>query len=228
MSPDALAGDVLEGRERIFDAILGLDGDSIRGELIELQQRAGSDLVVADILVPVLRRVGDLWEQGRLGVLHEHHASTIIRSVIGQFRRPALRDEDCPTVVLCCPPGELHDLPGHLFSLMLLERGVAPLVLGADTPWKALVAAVRATSASACVLSGMRPNRLRWRGTVLTQIAASTTLFVAGPLAEGELPDGVRTLADEWRNAAAVVAQTALRPTGVMAEVALGTESPSG
>lgn len=192
---------VLQGREEIFDAILGLDADTMRQLILGFQASGGTDLVVADVLIPVLRRVGDMWASGQLSVLHEHHASRIVRSVMAEFRRPATKTEAQVPVVMSCPPGELHDLPSHLFSLMLLERGLAPVVLGADTPWKATAAAVRSCSARACVLSGMKLAGLRHRSAVVKLLAQSAPVLVAGPLGERTSIPGVSALSPDWRAA---------------------------
>lgn len=202
--PPDRAADVLRGREEIYDAVLGLDAQTIQRLVMGFKLTGGTDVVVADVLIPVLRRVGQQWEDGQLSVLHEHHASSIIRSMVAQFRRPVMRAER-PTVILACPPGELHDLPAQLFSLMLLDRGMAPIVLGADTPWKATAAAVRSSAARACVLSGMKPGAIRYRHTVLKMLAGSAPVFVAGPLGEGLEVPGVVSLSHDWRIAADVV-----------------------
>ncbi|WP_170226428.1 cobalamin B12-binding domain-containing protein [Rudaeicoccus suwonensis] len=193
---------VLETRNDVFDAILGLDGDLLHHDLVAYHDRFGSDSLVADVLIPVLRNVGDMWEQGQLGVLHEHHASGIIRSVIGTIRRPAFSTSAAGNVVvLACPPRELHDLPNHLFSLMLLDRGLAPVVLGANTPWKALTAALHSTGAVSCVLSGVNPVLIH-RYPLLSRLASITPIHLAGPLGDGVEVAGVHRLSDDWRAAA--------------------------
>jgi MerR family transcriptional regulator, light-induced transcriptional regulator len=202
---------ILNTRADIFDAILGLDGALLHRELSDYHERHGNDSLVADVLIPVLRQVGDMWECGKLGVLHEHHASNIIRSVVGTFRRPAFDDGTASTVILACPPGELHDLPNHLFSLMLLERGLAPIVLGANTPWKALAAAVRSTDCAACVVSGINPRKIGRHKAVLSTLNGVSPVFLAGRLAALEVP-GVRTLSDDWRHAASAVDAAASLP----------------
>jgi MerR family transcriptional regulator, light-induced transcriptional regulator len=199
---------VLDTRADLFDAILGLDGDLLHGHLLRYHAEYGSDSLVADILIPVLRHVGDMWESGKLGVLHEHHASNIIRSVVGTFRRPAFTDKTAPPVILACPPGELHDLPNHLFSLMLLDRGLAPIVLGANTPWKALAAAARSTGCGACIVSGINPRLIRRYATVLTTLNATTPVLLAGPITAHRIP-GIRALSNDWRQAATTVTTAA-------------------
>ncbi|WP_313490433.1 cobalamin B12-binding domain-containing protein, partial [Dermacoccus nishinomiyaensis] len=211
LTMDLQTNDILtaEVGRRIFDAVLTLDEDALRAEFARARDEHGVDALVADVLVPALHHVGVMWSAGELSVMHEHHASNIVRSVVSEFRGEAVRTESerdaRPRVVLTCPPGELHDLPNHLFSSMLVERGWAPLVLGANTPWAATSAAVRATSARACVISGMKATSFAARRSELTVMARSTLVYVAGPGATLAGVPGVVALGDDWREAADVV-----------------------
>lgn len=189
---------------RIFDAVLTLDEDALRDEFTRALDEHGVDALVADVLVPALRHVGVMWSAGELSVMHEHHASNIVRLVVSGFRGEAAA-KGRPRAVLTCPPGELHDLPNHLFSAMLVQRGWAPLVLGANTPWAATSTAVRASGARVCVISGMQPASFAARRLELTMMARSTPVFVAGPGAGRSSIPGITALGDDWRQAADLV-----------------------
>lgn len=215
---------MLAVRDDVLDAALGLDAELMQRLLREYVKEYGTDAVVADVLVPVLRTVGDLWEAGRLSVMHEHFASQVVRSVVAEIDPAGPRDGR-PMVVLACPPAELHELPSHLFAAMLRHRGLATVVLGANTPWKGTVAALRAVRGRACVISGIRPGSLATRGSALARVSASTPVFAAGPAADGLSVPGVVCLPDDWRSAADVVAQTvsgALAPAGLTSAAASG------
>lgn len=191
-------------REQLFDAALGLDGDTMRVVVLDCLDTHGVDVVVADVVVPVLRHIGELWQQGRLSVMHEHHASGVLRSLAGELRR-GLPREGRRTIVLTCPPGELHDLPSHLFSAMLVDRDFASVVLGASTPWRSTLTATRAVGADAVLVSGTRPRSLRTKSSFLAQMAQSVPLFVAGPAATDLAIPGVTGLPPDWREAADLV-----------------------
>ena len=97
---------------------------------------SGVDDTVTRVIMPVLREVGDGWESGELGVLHEHFVSSSFRGVLGELRMP-VQAELARTVILACPPRELHDLPLELFGAMLHARGWRVVSLGANTPMTA-------------------------------------------------------------------------------------------
>ncbi|WP_226344077.1 cobalamin B12-binding domain-containing protein [Agilicoccus flavus] len=162
--------------DAFFDAASRLDSNGMREALVECSAVHGVDVVVADVIVPALRRIGDLWEEGRLSVLHEHVASQVIRSVVDDFGQSADR-EGRPAVVLACPPGELHELPSHLFAAMLRVRGWVPIVLGANTPWRATVRSLSSFRAQACLISGIRAGSLASRGAGLSRMARSVCVL---------------------------------------------------
>ncbi|WP_374928630.1 B12-binding domain-containing protein [Kytococcus sedentarius] len=201
-----------ETRVTMSRAIRELDSEALRRAVLDSHHDLGTDAVVADVLVPALREVGDLWQVGELSVLHEHHASQIVRSVVEEFRREEL-PADAPRVVLACPPRELHELPLHLFALMLAGRGCAPFPLGSSTPWRAIADARRILDARVLVLSGALPAGFTQRARPLRALARSGPVCVAGAAASGALPEGVTRLSDDWREAADAVAELAC-PSG--------------
>lgn len=204
--PLSSPGTSSRAHEQILDAVVALDGDRLRDVVLRYADQHGHDALVVDVLVPTLRRIGVMWERGRLGVMHEHLASSIVRSAIGQLTRP-VRATGLPKVVLSCPPGELHDLPLHMFALMLVERHLDPLVLGADTPIPAIAQTARAVTARACVVATVRPRAiLAYRGA-LERLSENRPVFVAGPV--GAAFPASRTLGllpHDWREAADIVA----------------------
>lgn len=204
---------IIACREDLLDAAIGLDDERIRQIVFAFRDARGTDVAVVDVLIPILRRIGTMWEDGRLSVLHEHVAAQVVRSVVDEFGRPFDRNGR-PTVVLACPPGELHDLPLHLFAAMLRDRGWAPVVLGSNTPWGATAAALRAVGARACVISGIRPASLLAHSAGLTRMSHSVDLYLAGPARQEVHLPGVTSLPDDFRVAASILTGTQTRATG--------------
>ncbi|MEO6789362.1 MAG: B12-binding domain-containing protein [Ornithinibacter sp.] len=195
-------------REQLMAAVTSLDGVGVRRAFDRSLQAHGVEDTVVDVAVPVLHEVGLGWQSGRLGVVHEHFASTTFRGVLTELRAP-VPDRRDRTVVLGCPPRELHDLPLELFGAMLHARRWRTVSLGANTPIAALAEAVRFLQADACVLAGVRPAAFASRGPSLARLGGSVPLFLAGQgaLALIEPPLGVVVLPADFRAAAHVVDQ---------------------
>lgn len=181
----------------------------VRRLLNDALARHDVDTVVAEVIVPLLHRVGDMWEEGRLGVLAEHAVSAVVTSVIDDTAHTCGRTRG--TIVLACPPGELHDLPTRLFAAMLRARGFATVVLGANTSWPAMSRAVRTHGAQACIVTSIRAHSLRGRAPELSRMSRTVAVYVAGRAALGVHVSGVTRLPDDWRSACDLVTADACR-----------------
>ena len=193
-------------RRTVMAAVRDLDGPTVRDALLQSLLTCGVDDTVAEVVMPVLHDVGDGWERGDLGVLHEHFVSSTFRGVLGELRMPTQGDL-LRTVVLACPPRELHDLPLELFGAMLHARWWRVVSLGANTPMVAIGEAVRYLEADACVLAGVRRSAFESRMSSLSRLAERVPLFLAG---EGAIalptpPAGATVLPRDLRVAAEMV-----------------------
>jgi len=109
--------------------------------LIENRLSGGSDPpgVLTELLVPVLRSIGDRWAAGELSVGDEHRATAVAYRLIGrlglQFGR---RGRTRGTVVLAAPSGDLHALPVTIVADLLRWRSFEVIDLGANTPGEAI------------------------------------------------------------------------------------------
>src|SRR5215207_8610888 len=166
-------------RGTVMGAVRDLDGGTVRDVLLQSLLVSGVDDTVTEVVIPVLREVGDRWQSGELGVLHEHFVSSSVRGVLGELRTP-VQGEQVRTVVLACPPHELHDLPLELFGAMLHARRWRVVSLGANTPMTAIGQAVRFLNADACVLAGARRSAFESRMPSLSRLGARVPLFLAG------------------------------------------------
>lgn len=193
-------------RRTVMNAVRELDGPAVREALLRTLFVSGVDAAIVQVVMPVLRDVGDGWERGELGVLHEHFVSRTFRGVLDGLRMP-LQGDQVRTVVLACPPHDLHDLPLELFGAMLHARWWRVVVLGPNTPMAAVGDAVRHLDADACVLAGVRRSAFESRLRSLSRLGERVPLFLAG---EGALalpvpPAGVTVLPRDLLVAAAMV-----------------------
>jgi methanogenic corrinoid protein MtbC1 len=213
-----MAAQVIDGavaRHIVMAAVRELDGGAVRDALLGALQDLGVDDTVREVLIPVLRQVGDGWQSGELGVLHEHFVSSAFRGVLGELRMP-VSGEQARTVVLACPPHELHDLPLELFGAMLHGRRWRVVSLGANTPMTAVGEAVRFLRADACVLAAVRPSAFESRMPSLARLGARVPLFLAGEgaFALARTPRDTTVLPRDLREAADTVDAVASDRTG--------------
>ncbi len=205
MTPDPHL-DLSATRDQVMAATRDLDGSTVRDLLLDALLVRGVDATVSEVMMPVLRDVGEAWEAGHLGVVHEHFVSSSFRGVLGELRLP-VSGAQARTVVLACPPHELHDLPLELFGAMLHARWWRVVSLGANTPMTAIGDAVRFLRADACVLAGVRRSAFEARMPSLARLGLNVPLYVAGEgaYALSRTPEGATLLPRDLVAAAAIV-----------------------
>ena len=112
------------------------------------------DMVTSHLIVPLLKTLGERWEQAEGSVAEEHFFSAYLRNKLGarfHHRTPRARG---PVLVAACLPGEQHEIGLMLFSLSALERDFRVVLLGADIPLDEIPSPVHKTQARGIILSG--------------------------------------------------------------------------
>ena len=131
----------------LVDAIVGaaraLDPRTMTLLYRQVLRRRDVGRAWVEVFAPALRRVGDLWEEGRLGVQAEHLTSELLQSELrAVVRANRLRVAGLP-VVLASADDEQHHLPLLALEAELARHGVASLFLGPRVPSDALMSALR-------------------------------------------------------------------------------------
>lgn len=127
---------------RVCDQLLKGD-EAGSWSVIERALAAGADPqnCYLDIVGPALARIGEGWENGRLGVADQYVATaTAVRVVARLGARFRRRGRSRGTVVLGAPRGENHSLPIAICADLVRLGGFTVLELGADVPAEAFVA----------------------------------------------------------------------------------------
>ncbi|RPJ20970.1 MAG: MerR family transcriptional regulator, partial [Planctomycetaceae bacterium] len=97
--------------------------------------------VCTELLLGGLSSIGEAWFKGEATVHQEHFASAVathqVEKLIGATA-PWRRER----VLLACPPGELHAFGLLFLALLLRQRGLNTVLLGASVPVERLDAAV--------------------------------------------------------------------------------------
>ena len=131
---DAGGPSIRDVRFRMLEALLSFDR---RGALEAYHDvmRLPPERRVEEVLLPVLRQVGELWEANECGVGEEHFASAFIREklagIIEDLDTGAARG---PEAVCAGVPGELHECGLMAAAIHLATRGWRVVYLGPDVP----------------------------------------------------------------------------------------------
>jgi DNA-binding transcriptional MerR regulator/methylmalonyl-CoA mutase cobalamin-binding subunit len=134
LGPRACEHELADVRAQLRDALLRFD----RAGALAAYERLGP-LPPArrseDVLLPVMREIGDLWEEGSAVVAQEHFASAFVREKLAAL----IAELDSgvapgPEGVCAGAPGELHEFGLMACALQLAAAGWRVLYLGANVP----------------------------------------------------------------------------------------------
>ena len=198
LAPAAAATDLRAALERLDDAAAHAAFDRLLADY-------STPAVLDDVVLPLLRELGDGWERGEISIAQEHFASNLLRGRLLGLARGWDRGSG-PRAVLACPPGERHDLGLVIFGLALRDQGWRITFLGADSPPGTVVDTVRRLAPAAVVLALADPARLEGVEQMAADLAdLPTTVWVGG--AGAEPVAGAQLLAGSPFEAASLVAR---------------------
>jgi DNA-binding transcriptional MerR regulator len=139
----------------VVQAAMRFDGTQIREALDRATAAIGVEAVIRDVALPAMAQLGSRWKAGTCEVGNEHVGTEGVRAWLGRqaaMAPPPWRG----SIVMGCGPGDLHTIGLEAFGVLAARRGWSPRSLGAMTPTRAFVDAVRATHARAGVVVAQR------------------------------------------------------------------------
>ena len=120
--------------DELFNAVLQFDSEKCH-QLFDLYfSQFHYRTVFYSIIVPLMYKVGEAWEQGELSVIKEHMISNIIHQRAMSFFNLFHPSPVMPKVMAICPEGEQHQIGLLLYTLFLKEQHYSVFYIGADTP----------------------------------------------------------------------------------------------
>jgi DNA-binding transcriptional MerR regulator len=146
-----------ERRDALRHALLSYDEAAAHAVIDQLLMEFDAETLMRSAFLPILREIGELWEQGRISVAEEHFASNLIRRRLGGLAR-GWEDGVGPRAIVACPADEEHDIPLLMFGISLGNRGWRITYLGPRTPTEDLLKAVETLHPQLVVLGSPRED----------------------------------------------------------------------
>ena len=180
-APDDLAGSILE---RCLSAVHRLDSRDLEVQLERASVALARIQLVERVLVPLMHRIGDLWQEGALRPVHEHVASAVVRSFVGAMGSAYRGNPGAPRLIATTPARQHHELGALIVSACAAAEGWDVTYLGSDLPAEEIAAAALQKSARAVALSITYPPDDPLLATELEKLGrllpASVRLVVGG------------------------------------------------
>ena len=134
-----------------------LDAARLEGALIDAERAFPRPAYIGHVIAPFIADIGNGWREGRLRIVQEHLASSVLRRVLLSFLTRDTHAEHAARVVSATPSGQVHELGVLLAALAASSAGHAVTHLGADLPAEEIALAARALDANVVLLSIVYP-----------------------------------------------------------------------
>jgi methanogenic corrinoid protein MtbC1 len=146
----------------LFDACLNaemlLDSEALKRALENAEVALSKPMLIEQLIVPLMHKIGDLWRDGVLRVNHEHMATAVVRSFLGNIRAAYETPPTAPGIVITTPIGQLHELGALMAAATASSEGWLVTYLGPNLPAEEIAAAAKQNQAKAIGLSIVYPG----------------------------------------------------------------------
>ncbi|MGR8953562.1 MAG: MerR family transcriptional regulator, partial [Gammaproteobacteria bacterium] len=119
---------------KCFAAVIAFDARALESHFENAIVELGTQNFIEDLLNPLLTQIGERWKTGELRPVHEHMASSIIRSLTYILRNNSPCPPKAPRMVVTTPLGQLHELGALLAAIIAELKGWQVTYLGANLP----------------------------------------------------------------------------------------------
>ena len=144
--------------ENCLQFVKQLDPERLQRALEDAEVALSRPRFIEQLIAPLLQKIGELWRDGTLRVIHEHMATAVTRSFLGNVRSAYDVPETAPGVVTTTPVGQLHELGALMASATASAEGWRVTYLGPNLPAEEIAAAARQNQARAVALSIVYPT----------------------------------------------------------------------
>jgi methanogenic corrinoid protein MtbC1 len=140
------------------NAIDSFDSDAINQELSKLALLLSPSDLVYKVVLPLMRLVGESWQNGTCTIAQEHMFSACMRNLLGGLVRLHRTANSSGKVLLATPFDELHEF-GILAAAMLgVTQGFQITYLGPNLPSDQILATAEKCMSDIVALGIMKTN----------------------------------------------------------------------
>ena len=158
-SAEEISGEVESGHlESCLAAVSDLDTRALRYHLEKAAVELTEPRLMEELVIPLVDRIGSGWENGKIRIVHEHAASSVIRAFLENLHVGEPLDGNAPSIVIGTPSGQSHEIGACIAANTAASEGWNVLYLGAGLPAEEFAAAVALKSSSAVALSLVYPG----------------------------------------------------------------------
>ncbi|MBT6492235.1 MAG: MerR family transcriptional regulator [Deltaproteobacteria bacterium] len=152
------------------------------------------------MVAPLMRKIGELWADGDIGVGQEHLATEIVKGTLYTVRKQAGFHLDGPKVIIATPPSCLHEFGANIAGILATHQGWNPVYLGPNIPYEEIQEAAHCVKPQAVLLAVqtiLSPDHASEIEQGIMELSTLYNVWVGGPdylLNQLQLPPSVQRI----------------------------------
>lgn len=182
-------------RTACMQAVKAFDGDGFSALLDQAAVALGEARLLDEVILPVIKDMGELWRHGSVRIAQEHLASEVLQTCLNGLREAQTADSNAPRIVITTLPGQHHELGALVAAAAAASEGWKVSYIGPNLPTAEIAAAVIGLKARAVAVSLVYPADDPRLGTYIEtlrrQIGNKVALLVGGSAA-GSYADSLK------------------------------------
>lgn len=166
-----------------IEAVKVLNPKSLQDVLVRGSVQLGLQGLLQVVVAPLAHALGELWRDGTITAAHEHFATAILRTQLGQMTKGFAEPENAPSLIVATPAGQLHELGALLAGATASSLGWRVAYLGTSLPAAEIAGAAIQRRARAVALSIVYPEddpRLESELTRLRELLPTSVGILVG------------------------------------------------
>jgi len=140
-----------------IEAVKELDTEKLEYILMNATSDLSRPILLGAVMEPLMYEIGELWKDGTMKVAHEHVASAVVRTFLGNLSRAYRPVDSSPKIVITTPSGQLHEFGALISAIISSADGWNAIYLGPNSPADDIANVVRQKKARAIALSVVYP-----------------------------------------------------------------------
>jgi methylmalonyl-CoA mutase cobalamin-binding domain/chain len=134
-------------------AVLELDGRAFEAALNRAAVILTRPVLFKQVIIPLMKEIGNRWADGSLKIINEHMASSILRSFLWDMLNAYRPPPTASKIVVATPVAQWHELGALISAITAAEAGWAVYYFGPNLPPEEIAAAASINRAKAVALS---------------------------------------------------------------------------
>jgi methanogenic corrinoid protein MtbC1 len=148
----------LEYVEECLLALSDIDAHKLDQILTKAQIEFSPLTIIESLIVPLLNKIGILWQEGKLRIVQEHLATVVIRTFLGRLQIDLRPPVNAPKLITTTLSGQFHELGALIVAVVAAYEGWKVICLGANLPVEELAKAIEQHQCSVVCLSIVYPS----------------------------------------------------------------------